>query len=238
MAWCPHHSNLGAAATAQLHAPALLLWIEERTHHAVAPAVLAEPSMGSKPGQHHQRHVPALRAGLPVVGEIEAPGFLEGGDFFPAGRRALPCLPPSVLHCQCCIATSQGSSLPRCRLPGASQQDAQTYACEESLLWCPPQKATPGASRPAPPCPWLTGGTRACRRDLALVGIGLRSNYEACHQLMANDWLGTRRLAVVRDDFEQHQARGVPSLPVHAAGLLCRCCLWTAKPFGNAGCML
>ena len=43
------------------------------------------------------------------------------------------------------------------------------------------------------------------RRDLALVGIGLRSNYEACHQLMQNDLLGTRRLAVVRDDFEQHQ---------------------------------
>jgi hypothetical protein len=42
-------------------------------------------------------------------------------------------------------------------------------------------------------------------RDLALIGIGLRSNYEACHQLMANDWLGTRRLAVVRDDYEQHQ---------------------------------
>jgi hypothetical protein len=29
------------------------------------------------------------RPGLPVIGDIEAPGFLEGGDFFPAGRRAL-----------------------------------------------------------------------------------------------------------------------------------------------------
>ena len=47
---------------------------------------------------------------------------------------------------------------------------------------------------------------RVRRRDLALVGIGLRSNYEACHQLMSNDWLGTRRLAVVRDEYEQHQA--------------------------------
>lgn len=67
--------------------------------------------------------------GLPVVGEIEAPGYLEGGDFFPAGR------------------------------------------------------------------------------DLALIGIGLRSNFEACHQLMERDMLGTRRLAVVKDQFEQHQVR-------------------------------
>ncbi len=44
-------------------------------------------------------------------------------------------------------------------------------------------------------------------RDLAMIGVGLRSNYEACQQLMERDWLGTRRLAVVRDDFEQHQVR-------------------------------
>lgn len=25
------------------------------------------------------------KLGMPVVGEIEAPGYLEGGDFFPAG---------------------------------------------------------------------------------------------------------------------------------------------------------
>ena len=68
-----------------------------------------------------------------MVGEIEAPGYLEGGDFFPAGR------------------------------------------------------------------------------DLALVGIGLRSNFEACHQLMERDLLGTRRLAVVKDQFEQHQVRLPPA---------------------------
>jgi arginine deiminase len=62
-----------------------------------------------------------------VVGEIEAPGYLEGGDFFPAGK------------------------------------------------------------------------------DLALVGIGLRSNFEACRQLMEKDLLGARRLAIVRDEYEQHQ---------------------------------
>ncbi|KAK9833540.1 hypothetical protein WJX81_003550 [Elliptochloris bilobata] len=69
------------------------------------------------------------KLGLPVVGEIRVPGYLEGGDFFPAGR------------------------------------------------------------------------------DLALVGIGLRSNFEAARQLMEGDLLGTSRLAVVRDDFEQHQDR-------------------------------
>ena len=54
------------------------------------------------------------KLGLPVVGEVRAPGYLEGGDFFPCGR------------------------------------------------------------------------------DLAMVGVGLRSNVEACKQLMAEDLLGTR----------------------------------------------
>jgi hypothetical protein len=44
-------------------------------------------------------------------------------------------------------------------------------------------------------------------QDLALVGVGLRSNVEACQQLMDRDLLGTRRLGVVRDDFDRHQVR-------------------------------
>lgn len=44
-------------------------------------------------------------------------------------------------------------------------------------------------------------------QDLALVGVGLRSNVEACEQLMARDLLGTRRLGVVRDDFDRDQDR-------------------------------
>lgn len=67
------------------------------------------------------------KLGLPVLGAIEAPGFLEGGDFFAAGK------------------------------------------------------------------------------GLALLGVGLRSNVEAAQQLMERDLLGTDRLAVVRDDFEQSQ---------------------------------
>jgi hypothetical protein len=45
-------------------------------------------------------------------------------------------------------------------------------------------------------------------QDLALVGVGLRSNVEACLQLMDRDLLGTRRLGVVRDDFDRHQVGG------------------------------
>ena len=41
--------------------------------------------------------------------------------------------------------------------------------------------------------------------DLAFVGVGLRSNFEAVQQLMKEDLFGTRRVAVVRDDFEQNQ---------------------------------
>ena len=70
-----------------------------------------------------------LKLGMPVVGEIAAPGYLEGGDFFPAGP------------------------------------------------------------------------------ELCLIGVGLRSNMEACQQLMERDLLGTRCVAVVRDDFEKHQDR-------------------------------
>ena len=69
------------------------------------------------------------KLGLPVVGEIHNPGYLEGGDFFPCGQ------------------------------------------------------------------------------DLAMLGIGLRSNMAACQQLMDGDLLGTRRFAVVRDDFDQQQDR-------------------------------
>lgn len=69
------------------------------------------------------------KLGLPVVGEILHPGYLEGGDFFPCGA------------------------------------------------------------------------------DLAMAGIGLRSNMEACQMLMDGDLLGTRRFAVVRDDFDRQQDR-------------------------------
>ena len=42
-------------------------------------------------------------------------------------------------------------------------------------------------------------------QDLALVGVGLRSNEEACVQLMDNDLLGTERLGIVGDEFDRNQ---------------------------------
>ena len=90
--------------------------------------------MGRLRSTQRNREVSLMRfclgkVGLRVIGEVEDPGYLEGGDFF------------------------------------------------------------------------------AVNPDLAMVGIGLRSNQEACDQLMEKDLLGTRRFAIVRDDFEQHQDR-------------------------------
>lgn len=51
-------------------------------------------------------------------------------------------------------------------------------------------------------------------QDLALVGVGLRSNVEACQQLMERNLLGTRRLGVVRDDFDRHQVCGAGGVGV------------------------
>lgn len=74
--------------------------------------------------------------GLEVIGQVEEPGFLEGGDFTPAGQ------------------------------------------------------------------------------ELALLGIGLRSNIEAARQLMEKDLLGSRRFAIVKDDFEQHQVQILTSVAI------------------------
>lgn len=71
---------------------------------------------------------------------------------------------------------------------------------------------------------FLEGGDYfAAGEDLALVGIGLRSNIEACEQLMNRDWLGTDRLAVVRDDFEQHQVIRCNTLYSHAKAVIGAC---------------
>jgi hypothetical protein len=43
--------------------------------------------------------------------------------------------------------------------------------------------------------------------DLAFLGIGLRSNMEACQYLLDKDLFGTQRVAVVKDFFDQHQQR-------------------------------
>lgn len=47
----------------------------------------------------------------------------------------------------------------------------------------------------------------------AVQGVGLRSNYQAVMQLMEEDLIGARRVAVVRDDFEQNQVALTPPPP-------------------------
>ncbi|PNW79619.1 hypothetical protein CHLRE_08g360350v5 [Chlamydomonas reinhardtii] len=68
-------------------------------------------------------------------------------------------------------------------------------------------------------------------RDLAMAGIGLRSNLEACKQLMDDDLLGTRRFAVVRDDFDQHQDR--MHLDCVFSVLSDTCCIMLADIMGD-----
>lgn len=41
--------------------------------------------------------------------------------------------------------------------------------------------------------------------DMCLLGVGMRTNTDAARQLMAGGMIGTRRLAVVREAFEQSQ---------------------------------
>lgn len=40
------------------------------------------------------------------------------------------------------------------------------------------------------------------KEDLALLGLGLRSNYEAAFYLMKNDLLGCKRFGLVIDDHD------------------------------------
>ncbi|GIL80090.1 hypothetical protein Vretimale_12910 [Volvox reticuliferus] len=68
--------------------------------------------------------------------------------------------------------------------------------------------------------------------DLAMAGIGLRSNIEACKQLMDEDLLGTRRFAVVRDEFDQHQDR--MHLDCVFSVLSDHCCIMLADIMGEA----
>ena len=92
--------------------------------------------MASLRSRQRMREIDIMRfcfrkLGIPVVGEVELPGYLEGGDFFPAGK------------------------------------------------------------------------------DLCLVGVGLRSNETAVHQLMKKKLFGTQAVAIVKDQFEKSQDRMV-----------------------------
>jgi len=61
---------------------------------------------------------------------------------------------------------------------------------------------------------YLEGGDYCpASADLHFVGVGLRSNMEAVQQLMDEDLFGARRIAVVRDQYEQSQVRHAWDMP-------------------------
>ncbi|KAF8072641.1 CPN20 [Scenedesmus sp. PABB004] len=98
------------------------------------------------------------------------------------------------------ITTCRGIVMGRLR----SQQRQKEV---ELMSYCFNKLGLPVAGRIVEPG-FLEGGDFfPMGQDLALVGVGLRSNVEACEQLMARDLLGTRRLGVVRDDFDRDQDR-------------------------------
>ena len=98
------------------------------------------------------------------------------------------------------ITTARGIVMGRLRSPQRNLEvSLMRFSLEKLGL-----KVIGGIEEPG----YLEGGDFiAVNPDLAMVGIGLRSNEAACHQLMDQDLLGTRRFAIVRDEFEQHQDR-------------------------------
>lgn len=98
------------------------------------------------------------------------------------------------------ITTARGIVMGRLRSPQRNLEVSLMHFCLEKLgLQVIGAVQEPG---------YLEGGDFIpVSADLALVGIGLRSNMEACQQLMDKNLLGTRRFGVVRDEFEQHQDR-------------------------------
>jgi len=65
---------------------------------------------------------------------------------------------------------------------------------------------------------------------LCLIGIGLRSNQKAIDYMLENDLFGTRRVAVVKDLYEQSQDR------MHLDCVFCiissNCCLMYEEMIG------
>eukprot|EP01023_Acetabularia_acetabulum_P053428 TRINITY_DN5981_c0_g2_i4.p1 TRINITY_DN5981_c0_g2~~TRINITY_DN5981_c0_g2_i4.p1 ORF type:complete len:481 (-),score=67.21 TRINITY_DN5981_c0_g2_i4:315-1757(-) len=125
----PSFRDTGLTATYAFHPLSNLVYTRDQQVTTVMGII-----MGRLRSPQRQMEVKLMnfcfnKLGLPVIGKIVEPGYLEGGDFIPAGL------------------------------------------------------------------------------DLAFLGVGLRSNEEAAHQLMSKNLLGTSRFAVVKDQFEQHQDR-------------------------------
>eukprot|EP01024_Parvocaulis_polyphysoides_P038241 TRINITY_DN34286_c0_g1_i2.p1 TRINITY_DN34286_c0_g1~~TRINITY_DN34286_c0_g1_i2.p1 ORF type:complete len:491 (-),score=62.11 TRINITY_DN34286_c0_g1_i2:386-1645(-) len=125
----PSFRDTGLTATYQFHPLSNLVYTRDQQITTIMGII-----MGRLRSSQRQMEVKLMnfcfnKLGLPVVGKVTDPGYLEGGDFIPAGF------------------------------------------------------------------------------DLAFLGVGLRSNMEAAHQLMSKNLLGTSRFAVVKDDFDRHQDR-------------------------------
>jgi len=125
----PSFRDTGVSASYEFEPLANLIFTRDQQITTARGVVMA--SLRSPQRQHEIKIMKFCfqKLGIKVLGQVERPGYLEGGDFFPAGK------------------------------------------------------------------------------DLCFVGVGLRSNELAVKQLMANDFLGTRRVAIVKDPFDKSQDR-------------------------------
>lgn len=98
------------------------------------------------------------------------------------------------------ITTCKGIVMGKLRSPQRANEVQLTKFCFKKLGL----KIVGGIEEPG----YLEGGDFfAAGWDLCFVGVGLRSNLEACRQCMEKDWFGAKRVAVVKDDFDRSQDR-------------------------------
>eukprot|EP00768_Dysnectes_brevis_P002499 gnl/Dysnectes_brevis/1876_a2156_1864.p1 GENE.gnl/Dysnectes_brevis/1876_a2156_1864~~gnl/Dysnectes_brevis/1876_a2156_1864.p1 ORF type:complete len:566 (+),score=248.86 gnl/Dysnectes_brevis/1876_a2156_1864:109-1806(+) len=98
------------------------------------------------------------------------------------------------------ITTPKGVVIARFSAPQRRDETLVMKFCFRKLGITPIGEIPEGAT--------LEGGDfLALGEELAMLGVGLRTNYRAARYLMDNDLLGTERFAVVRDIFDTHQDR-------------------------------
>jgi arginine deiminase len=98
------------------------------------------------------------------------------------------------------IATAKGVVIGRF---GALQRAAETELMSE--IW--PQLGVQPVGRIPQPGTLEGGDFIAVSQDIAMLGVGMRTNFLAAHYLMENDLLGTKRFLVVEDKEDQNQQR-------------------------------
>ena len=98
------------------------------------------------------------------------------------------------------ITTAKGVVMGRPRSPIRQRE-------VEVMQFCFKKLGVPIIGRITSPGTLEGGDFFPCGSDLAMLGIGLRSNMEAAQYLLDNDLFGTKRVAIVKDYFDQHQQR-------------------------------